>query len=145
MIRVVAYWCFCAIAITEILVGWNIIDGPDGPFFSYFRFSQVWGEHGTVLLAALLMLPIMLLDVLYISNRFVGPVYRMRRSLRALAAGEYVAPIHFRKGDFQPELADEFNAVANYVEGLKRQLASLAGSPASPTKGEHECEPATHS
>src|SRR5450631_1022789 len=75
MIRVVAYWCFCAIAIAEILLGWNIVNGPDGPFISYFRVDQVWEEHGTVMLASLLILPIMLLDVLYISNRIVGPVY----------------------------------------------------------------------
>ena len=57
------------------------------------------------------MLPILLLDVLITSNRFAGPLYRLRRSMRALAAGEHVQPVVFRDGDFWHEIADEFNAV----------------------------------
>ena len=142
LIRAGAYWCFYAIAITEILLSWNIISGPDGPFIGYFRFGQLWEEHGVVMIASLLILPIMLLDALYISNRFVGPIYRMRRTMRAIAAGENVGPLQFRKGDFRLELADEINAVAAYVEELKRQ--GVAANKSTPANSEHECGTVTH-
>jgi hypothetical protein len=80
-------------------------------------------------------------DVLYLSNKIVGPIYRMRRSLRALGAGEYVAPVEFRKGDFGLELADEFNAVAAYVESLKQQIA-VPDENRSPASGGQQLEPA---
>ena len=41
----------------------------------------------------------------------VGPLLRVRRSMRALARGEAVEPIEFRGGDYWKEIADEFNAV----------------------------------
>jgi len=38
----------------------------------------------------------------------VGPVYRLRRSMRALADGN---PVHFRDGDFWYDFAEDFNRV----------------------------------
>jgi hypothetical protein len=138
LVRVVAYWCFYALAITELLLCWDIATGPRGPFFSHFRFIQLWQEHGTVMIASLFVLPIMLIDVLYVSNRFVGPVYRLRRSLRSLAAGEHVAPVQFRKGDYGLEMADEINAVVAYVEELKRRAHVADDSPVATVEIEHE-------
>lgn len=125
MLRAVAYWCFTILAISQIMLAWKAATGPPGTFWSYFRFDLLWQEHGMVAIAALIMLPVMLVDVMSTSNKFAGPVYRMRRSLRALSNGEYVAPIHFRKGDFWPEFADEFNILSVYVENLKQENAQL--------------------
>ena len=141
MLRVIAYWFFCILAITQILLVWKVATAPPGPFLSYFRFDQLWQEHGMVAIAAVLLLPIMLVDVLSTSNRFAGPVYRMRRSLRALGQGEYTAPINFRKGDFWPEMADEFNAVAAYVERLKQQAGVANAKTVALPDDERELEP----
>jgi hypothetical protein len=141
--RVVAYWCFCVIAIGLMLVALEILDAPDGDFFSYFRFDRVWNSHGVVLLAALVLLPAILMDVLRFSNRFAGPVYRLRRSMRALGAGEFVAPIKFRDRDYWPELADEFNAIAAYIDSLKQRLAAADGENVS-VGGEPQAEALAH-
>jgi hypothetical protein len=141
MVRVVLYWCLCVATSTLILLAWYIVNAPDGSFFSFFRFDLLWSQYSAVMVVAAMLLPIMLVDLLQLSNRFVGPLFRMRRSLRALAAGEYVAPIQFRKNDFGLELAGEFNAVAAYVEGLKRQLAVHAANQ-SPASGGQHLEPA---
>ena len=53
----------------------------------------------------------------------------MSRSLRALANGEKVDLIRFRRNDFWQEMADEFNNVAIYVEKLKNQAADAGKSP----------------
>jgi len=125
----------------QLLLAWNIYNSPNGPFFGFFRYDQLWDRYGTVMVVSVVMLPIVLFDVLFLSNRIVGPIYRMRRSLRALAAGEYVAPIEFRKGDFRLELADEFNAVAAYVESLKQQIA-VPGANQSPASAGQQLEAA---
>jgi hypothetical protein len=141
--RVVAYWCFCVIAIGLMLVAVEIVDAPEGDFLSYFRFDHVWSSHGVVMLAALILLPAILTDVLRFSNRFAGPVYRLRRSMRALGAGEFVAPIKFRDRDYWPELADEFNAISAYVDSLKQRLPTVDGENVS-VAGEPQAEALAH-
>lgn len=129
LIRTFGYWCFCLITISLILLCWDAACGPSRPFFEYFRFDQLWREHGTVVVASFIMLPVLLIDVLVTSNRVAGPLYRMRRSLRAMAAGEYVEPVQFRDSDFWHEIAEEFNAVAAYVEQIKQRASAASELP----------------
>ena len=62
--------------------------------------------------------PLVVIDCVRLSNRFAGPLHRLRRDMRRLAAGEIVEPIHFRDDDLWREFADEFNAVARRMELL---------------------------
>ena len=119
LIRVTAYWCFYVLAVALLLLFINDINAPDGTFFSYLDLTEVFRAHGVVVLVGLAMLPIILWDVLALSNRLVGPVYRLRKSMRALSNGQ---PLQFRKGDFRPEMADEFNALLAHIEDLTEQL-----------------------
>ena len=138
LIRTLGYWCFCILATGLILLSWQVATGPHRPFLSYFSLHEVVERHGAVVLASILLLPILLLDVLITSNRFAGPLYRLRRSMRALAAGEHVQPVIFRDGDFWHDLADEFNAVAAYVDELKQEKTELAAPIASAAAAEFE-------
>ncbi len=128
VLRIVAYWCFYVLAITQIMLGWKIASGPDGSFLSFFRFDELWKEHGVVLVASLVMLPVMVWDVLRISHRTAGSIFRLRRAMHSLAAGEQVQPLKFRDSDNRDELAEEFNAVLAYVERLRKQASAAAGS-----------------
>lgn len=76
-------------------------------------------RHGPTILAGLVLTPIFFLDLCKLTNRFAGPMVRLRRSMKALADGEEVSPIKFRDGDFWQELADDFNRVAKRVESMK--------------------------
>jgi len=79
--------------------------------------------------ASFLLLPLVVYDIVQMSNRFCGPLFRLRRELRALARGEHVEPISFREGDFWQEFAQEFNALLARVQrsGLQTE-APAAGS-----------------
>lgn len=124
LLRTFGYWCFCVITFSLILLCWDAATGPPQPFIEYFRVHDLWREHGTVMFAAVVLLPVLLIDVLLTTNRLAGPLYRLRRSLRALAAGEHVEPVQFRQGDFWQDVADEFNAVAVYVDSIKKDAAT---------------------
>ncbi|MHC4179626.1 MAG: hypothetical protein ACYSWU_19105 [Planctomycetota bacterium] len=112
--RVVMYWVVCLITITLMLLCWRILTGPARMF--YRHFDDMWFYYGPALLASFLLLPLVIVDVVRLSNRFVGPFLRLRRSMRALARGEHVEPIKFRRGDFWAEFAEEFNAMAARVQ-----------------------------
>lgn len=76
----------------------------------------MWFHYGPALIASLLLLPLVIADIVRLSNQFVGPLLRLRRSMRQLARGEYVEPIEFRDTDFWQDFADEFNGVVARIQ-----------------------------
>lgn len=109
--RVVMYWVFCMISVgfirailmaalraTHVEVGaWSVPMLPE-------------------LLASLFFAPIVIYDILKTSNRFVGPIFRLRRCMTELAEGKEVEPLHFRDGDLWQEVADGFNGVLTRIQ-----------------------------
>ena len=116
VIRVALYWLLCLVTMALMLLCWRILTEPIELFFTHFR--QLWLFFGPAAIASFLLLPLVLLDVIRLSNRFTGPVVRLRRTMRALARGEHVQPIEFREGDFWQEFAAEFNELAARTQGL---------------------------
>ena len=121
--RIAVYWCFSVLTICLITLCAQAITQPSRPFLEYFAFSQFFVQYGPLVLTSLVLVPLIMFDVVAISNRFVGPLFRMRRSMRELAAGQDVEPIYFREKDFWQEVAQEFNLVVGRVEELKQELA----------------------
>jgi len=113
ILRVVLYWIVCLVTITLMLLCWRIVTGPARPFYSHF--DEMRFHFGPALVASLL-LPLVVYDIVQMSNRFCGPLFRLRRYMRALGRGEHVEPISFREGDFWQEFAQEFNAVLARVQ-----------------------------
>lgn len=117
VLRVTLYWVTCLITIALMVMCWRIVNGPARPF--YRHLDDMWFHLGPALLASLLLLPMVIVDVIRVSNRFVGPLLRLRRSLRGLARGEEVDPIRFRQGDFWQGFADEFNSLITRIKELE--------------------------
>ncbi len=112
--RVILYWVVCLITITLMLLCWRVVTGPARLFWTHF--NDMWFHFGPAVIASFVLVPLVILDLLKLSNRFVGPLVRLRRGMRALAAGEHVEPIKFREGDFWHDFAEEFNALAAKVQ-----------------------------
>jgi hypothetical protein len=68
-------------------------------------------RNGLTFVILLLMLPTFLWDTVRLSNRFAGPVLRLRRMMQSLAAGEDPGELRFREGDFWSELGEHFNGI----------------------------------
>jgi hypothetical protein len=58
-----------------------------------------------------LFLPVVMLDSLRFSNRFVGPVVNLKNKLAKLSQGDPGEPVHFRKGDHWKDMAESYNLV----------------------------------
>lgn len=129
VLRVLLYWAVCVITITLMLLCWNVLRTPR---MFYTFLDDMWYRYAPAILASSVLLPMVMVDIVRLSNRFAGPLYRLRRSMRALGRGERVEPIHFREGDFWQEFAEEFNAV---VARVQSQTASATG-----THDEEDCE-----
>jgi hypothetical protein len=118
-LRVVAYWCLSLVTVALMLVCWRIVTGPVRWF--YLHTDEMWHYYGPALAASFVLLPLVVVDILRLSNRFAGPLVRLRRAMRALAKGEPVRPLAFREGDFWQEFADEFNAIAARLQTAQTQ------------------------
>jgi hypothetical protein len=110
VVRTAIYWLFCLFSVSLMLICWSVFTGPIKPF--NVLVAELYHRHGAVLLASLIVLPIAVMDVLRVSNRFVGPVARTRAALAELAAGRTIEPIQFRDDDYWRELAGNLNEVA---------------------------------
>jgi len=112
--RVVLYAVVCFITISMMLLCWRILTGPARMFHTHF--DDMWFFYGPALVASVILLPLVIVDIIRLSNRFAGPMLRLRRAMRELARGEKVAPIKFRDGDFWQDFADDFNALLTRVQ-----------------------------
>ncbi len=63
--------------------------------------------------------PIVAYDILRISNRFTGPMFRLRREMKRLIQGNQAEPLTFREDDFWVEMAELFNQLRDEVEQLR--------------------------
>jgi len=115
VVRVMFYWAVCLITISLMLLCWRILTGPARMF--YMHFNDMWFFYGPAFVASLLLLPLVIIDIVRLSNRFAGPMLRLRRCMRALTRGEHIEPITFRDDDFWQDIATEFNALAARVQG----------------------------
>jgi hypothetical protein len=116
LLRVVGYWLAYMVAIEFLTLTWRISTGPEQPTFAAYFTSYDWSAAGLrLLLASLLLVPI-IWDMLHFSNRFAGPIFRMRRTLREVAQGEIVEEVRLRRGDFLHGFADDLNAALRHVE-----------------------------
>ncbi len=112
--RVVMYWVVCLVTISLMLLCWRIVTGPARPVYTHF--DDMWFFYGPAAVASFLLLPLVIIDIVRLSNRFTGPMLRLRRSMRALGRGEHVSPLEFRDGDFWQDFAEEFNRVLVRVQ-----------------------------
>jgi nitrogen fixation/metabolism regulation signal transduction histidine kinase len=104
-----------------------------GGFKSWSEHWQtIWPLVASLFVSLLILLPMFIYDSFGLSNRFVGPVKRLRRVLRELAQGKPFSPVKFRKGDYWQELAEELNLA---VEALRKQR--LAEEPAASDQQEN--------
>jgi hypothetical protein len=109
-----------------VLLGCRMVTGPLQSLNACL--TEVWAQFGPAAVASLLLLPLVVYDLLQVTNRFAGPIFRLRRSMRDLAQGIPVMPIRFRDGDFWQDFASDFNLVAEKA----RQSASGSAIPKLP-------------
>ena len=65
-----------------------------------------------------------MLDTIRLSNRFAGPVSRLRNAMRKVADGGSYEPLKFRGNDFWTELADDYN---RFMVETERRIAAAEG------------------
>ncbi len=123
VVRLCCHWLVFVLTTSVAMFFWTrLTEGPTVDWSSaWVRFTNNAIPMGLVSLS---LLPPFILDAVKLSNRFTGPVFRLRTTLAKLAAGEKVQPLEFRSNDFWQTLAEDFNRVAS----LKSEPATTAST-----------------
>jgi hypothetical protein len=124
--RVVLYWIVCQATFVVSYGAWQYVWLPTGasPAGLPLRLAGLI----PALLGSLLFLPLVIADVLRLSNRFVGPIWNLRNAMKRFELGDAVPPLELRRGDYWQDLLRRFNRLS--VGGrASPQKASGAGSP----------------
>ena len=72
-------------------------------------------NHGPFFLVLISLVPVFIYDAIKLSNRFAGPVFRLRKVARALAQGELPENVELRGTDFWRDLAADFNQIISRI------------------------------
>jgi hypothetical protein len=107
--RVLVHWAAFAATLAIILGAVQFFTNPLASFEEHLALFP--RRHGLTFIVLLLLLPAFLWDTARLSHRFSGPVLRLRRMMKDLAAGEDPGELRFRDGDFWKELGDHFNGI----------------------------------
>lgn len=107
--RVISHWFVFLLVAFVVSFILQVLTDPFRPLSAHFR--DLWWTHGPFLLVVFFLLPAYVVDTIKLSHRFAGPVYRLRRAIQDVAAGETPQAIKFRNNDFWQELAVDYNAM----------------------------------
>lgn len=128
--RVVIHWIsFVALFLLIVLTLEMFLREPGVSALDSFAVSLK--KNALLFTLMLAIMPAFLYDTVKMSNRFAGPVSRLKNGLSALANGEQVEEMNFRKGDFWGELAEDFNRVVQRISSDSRSSESVKDTDAN--------------
>jgi hypothetical protein len=87
----------------------QVLANPFRPVTAHAQ--DMWLTHGPLLLVMVFLLPVFVMDTIKLSNRFAGPIFSLRRSIREIVQGKQPRKLKFRRRDFWHDLADDYNAL----------------------------------
>ncbi|GAA5506613.1 hypothetical protein [Novipirellula caenicola] len=135
ILRRVALYAFAAILYYSVVFCCTVfLSDRDGT--STDRMIECLDDAITWIPGLFVILPIAAYDLLATTNRFAGPICRLRGELQRLIAGESPRPLNFREHDHWSEIAELFNEVRAELLVLREESKNPSGprKPADPSK-----------
>ena len=114
VVRCIMHWAFCIMIAALILLCWHVMANPGRPNHTYF--VELWFTYWRAFVVSIGLLLVVMKDLISFSNRICGPLIRIQRTMRRLAAGEHVESIYLRENDFGHEFTADFNALIDRIQ-----------------------------
>ncbi len=118
--RILIHWCvFFALSLISLTTLELFLGDPELTLAGHL--SVLWGKYAFFVILMISILPTFIYDSVKLSNRFAGPIMRLRESIHSLAQGEAVKELTFRDNDFWRELSEDFNRIAQRTNSTETQ------------------------
>ncbi len=117
--KIALHWAMFFVCNAMALVIWiRLFEQPDA------QWGQTLGDTFRRFLPffviTMALIPAFVWDTMKLTNRFAGPILRLKNAMAEANAGRAVAPLRFRSNDFWQEIATSFNQL------MERQVESSA-------------------
>lgn len=121
-VRILGHWLIFVLVATALTLVLQVAANPFAAVSE--QFSQMWNNQGPFALILVVLLPIFIYDTIKLSNRFAGPVLRLRRAMTEIAEGRPAEKLVFRDNDFWRGMANDFNTLVDkgYFDGPQQQV-----------------------
>lgn len=122
--RVVLYWTGLVLYLGISMACFQGWQNPTWTAWEHTQamFDQVWPCLPTLVV----LLPMVIFDIVRLSNRFVGPVYRLRMHLAQLNENPNTYPLNFRDDDYWQQLAEPINELQCKLLELEHKVETLS-------------------
>ena len=120
--QAVLHWCWTSatfalvIFVFRVAPAWLSGNGLAGERLSHYLTPY--------LIASVALFPMIVVSTIRFSNRFVGPIVRVRRVLKDLAEDQHPPAVRFRDGDYWCDIAGDLNAVVNKLHPAQESNSS---------------------
>lgn len=105
-----------------------IVQFLSDPFASPLEHIKTFAKHSAPMLVVLLcLIPVFIRDTLTLSNRIVGPICRLRDTVKRMGEGEDVPPLQFRKNDMWEDMPELFNTMVTRLRENEAAVSSEYG------------------
>ena len=122
--RIMLHWSLLLVCLLSISIMVRLMVSAGEMPFTESLIAAVKAQ-GPVFFVMFVLMPVFIRDTLKLSNRFAGPMFRLRTVLSEIAGGGEGQNIKFRTGDFWQEAAGDFNQVLEQLNDLKARNAEL--------------------
>ena len=124
VVRFICYWLLFLTTVGQLFFC--------SSFISVLR-PEISFYISLVVMTNILLCPMVVYDLLRFTNRFAGPMYRLKGAMKQLADGNHVEPISLREGDFWQEYANDFNRVLRRLQNDATESVAEAAAEDSST------------
>ena len=117
--RIIFHWVMFLSVASFVAFVLQVLSNPFRPIGEHVQ--DLWWSQGPFLLVTFFLLPVFIVDSIKLSHRFAGPIFSLRRTIRAVAQGETPRRLNFRRRDFWHDLAEDYNAMLVRLGALEEQ------------------------
>lgn len=118
--KIAIHWIVFFVCNAMALMIWiRLFEQPDADWGQ--TLSDTIRRFLPFFIITLALIPAFVWDTLKLTNRFAGPILRLRGALSDARAGRAVAPLHFRTNDYWQEIAENFNSVLDRCNPVDTQ------------------------
>ncbi|MEE2936218.1 MAG: hypothetical protein VYA84_09505 [Planctomycetota bacterium] len=120
--KIAVHWSIFFVCNAVALMIWiRLFEQPDAGWGQ--TFADTLRRFMPFFIITMALIPAFVWDTLKLTNRFAGPILRLRNALADASEGRTVSPLRFRSNDFWKEIAEEFNQALIRKEQVETPLA----------------------
>ncbi len=126
--RLIFHWSTFLVAAIIILPLFRAIAFGDIATPLAERLRQAGVDAVIVLVLFTVLLPYFIYDTFRTTNRFAGPMYRLRNSIQQTSEGTPFKPIQLRQDDFWHDVVDSYNKMVQQLQSDNDQVSKAEAS-----------------